>query len=193
MATQERPILVSACLAGIPCRYDGRARAVPEIVALVREGLAVPICPEVLGGLPTPRPPAEIRVETRPSPPPAAWQRSGGSAGTSPDGIGNVGVTEAPGSQVLDGAARVQTEQGVDVTEAYLEGAHKTLQIAREVGARLVVFKEKSPSCGVHTVFDGSFQRRLRPGFGVTTALLRRHDFEVINEEEFQNRAARSR
>lgn len=54
------PVLVSACLAGIPCRYDGAARPDPQVVAAVEAGLAVPVCAEVLGGLPTPRPPAEI-------------------------------------------------------------------------------------------------------------------------------------
>ena len=53
-------IVVSACLAGIPCRYDGAARPDRQAVAAVEAGLAVPVCAEVLGGLPTPRPPAEI-------------------------------------------------------------------------------------------------------------------------------------
>ena len=51
--------MVSACLAGIACRYDGRSNLRPEIAELVRRGEAVPVCPEVLGGLPTPRTPSE--------------------------------------------------------------------------------------------------------------------------------------
>ncbi|WP_175957202.1 DUF523 domain-containing protein [Schaalia sp. Marseille-Q2122] len=54
------PLLVSACLAGKPCRYDGRAKPDAAIIALVEQGDAVPVCAEVMGGLPTPRPPAEI-------------------------------------------------------------------------------------------------------------------------------------
>ena len=54
-------ILVSECLAGVPCRMDGKAKTVPEIKKLVEEGKAIPVCPEVLGGLPTPREPSEIR------------------------------------------------------------------------------------------------------------------------------------
>ena len=53
-------ILVSACLAGITCRYDGKDNAVDEIVKLVKEGRAIPLCPEVLGNLPIPRIPCEI-------------------------------------------------------------------------------------------------------------------------------------
>ena len=51
--------IVSKCLAGVPCRYDGEDNLVPEIKALVERGEAVAVCPEVLGGLPTPRTPSE--------------------------------------------------------------------------------------------------------------------------------------
>ena len=53
-------MIVSACLAGFPCRYDGRAKPCDKVMALVRAGKAIPVCPEQLGGLPTPRPPCEI-------------------------------------------------------------------------------------------------------------------------------------
>jgi uncharacterized protein YbbK (DUF523 family) len=53
-------IVVSACLAGVKCRHDGEDALVEEIAALVRSGEALPVCPEQLGGLPTPRSPAEI-------------------------------------------------------------------------------------------------------------------------------------
>ena len=52
-------ILVSKCLAGFNCRYDGGNNLVPEIRQLVEDGLAVTACPEQLGGLPTPRIPSE--------------------------------------------------------------------------------------------------------------------------------------
>ena len=55
-------ILVSACLAGYPCRYDGQSQANGKIVELVRQGKALPVCPEQLGGLTTPRLPAEIQT-----------------------------------------------------------------------------------------------------------------------------------
>ncbi len=62
------PILVSACLLGVPCRYDGTGKADERIVALAKTRHLIPVCPEQLGGLPTPRPPAErngTRVLTR--------------------------------------------------------------------------------------------------------------------------------
>ncbi|WP_066639542.1 DUF523 domain-containing protein [Desulfolucanica intricata] len=55
-----RRIIVSACLADIKCKYDGTYNTVPEIKKMVDEGLAIPVCPEVLGGGPIPREPNEI-------------------------------------------------------------------------------------------------------------------------------------
>ncbi len=56
----RRRYVVSACLAGVACRYDGKAKPLPEIIELVRRGAAIPVCPEELGNLGTPRPPCEI-------------------------------------------------------------------------------------------------------------------------------------
>lgn len=59
-------ILVSACLLGCPCRYDGQSKKHPEVEALQARGhVLVPVCPEQLGGLPTPRPPAERQEDGR--------------------------------------------------------------------------------------------------------------------------------
>ena len=51
---------VSACLGGCPVRYDGQDQKVAEIADLVKQKRAIPVCPEVLGGLSIPRTPAEI-------------------------------------------------------------------------------------------------------------------------------------
>ena len=51
---------VSACLCGFPCRYDGKSKPDEKIKALYEEGRALPVCPEKLGGLTTPRTPCEI-------------------------------------------------------------------------------------------------------------------------------------
>ena len=62
MSRSELPkVLVSACLLGQPVRYDGRSSGHPDLLQRWQaEGRVVPLCPEVAGGLPTPRPPAEI-------------------------------------------------------------------------------------------------------------------------------------
>ena len=56
-------ILISACLLGCACRYDGKSKPHPLAQELARQGLAVPVCPEQLGGLPTPRAPSERQGE----------------------------------------------------------------------------------------------------------------------------------
>lgn len=53
-------ILVSACLLGLPTRYDGRSAADERVLSLLERHDLIPVCPEQLGGLPTPRPRCEI-------------------------------------------------------------------------------------------------------------------------------------
>ncbi|MEA4952063.1 DUF523 domain-containing protein [Aminivibrio sp.] len=55
-------ILVSACLLGVNCRYDGGGALNNSVLALMERHELIPVCPELLGGLPTPREPAEISV-----------------------------------------------------------------------------------------------------------------------------------
>ena len=57
-------ILISGCLLGLKCRYDAKEKKLPEIEKLIELYNLIPICPEQLGGLPTPRIPAE-RVKDR--------------------------------------------------------------------------------------------------------------------------------
>lgn len=150
--TGEAPILVSACLAGFPCRYDGQQRPHPAVVRLFQEGRAVAVCPEELAGLGTPRP--------------AAGLEGGG------------------GAEVWAGKARVYNRLGLDVTEAFREGARQALHRARDCGARQAVFKQHSPSCGVGST--GTRDGGRIAADGVTTALLRREGIQVVSDEEFQ-------
>lgn len=55
-------ILVSGCLVGLNCKYNGGNNYDERIFNLVKDGKAIPICPEQLGGLRTPRNPAEIQT-----------------------------------------------------------------------------------------------------------------------------------
>ena len=57
------PILVSACLLGADCKYSGGNNLCPGLEALKAHYQLIPVCPEQLGGLPTPRPPAECQGE----------------------------------------------------------------------------------------------------------------------------------
>lgn len=58
-------LVVSKCLAGVPCRYDGGDNLVSAVKALVDAGEAIAVCPEELGGLPTPRVPCERQPDGR--------------------------------------------------------------------------------------------------------------------------------
>lgn len=57
----EGRILISACLAGVACTHEATAKTRDWAVRLVAEGRAIPVCPEVAGGLPIPRPASEIQ------------------------------------------------------------------------------------------------------------------------------------
>ena len=54
-------IIVSACLAGVECRYNGKSFPIPVVMDMVKKGQAIPLCPELLGNLPIPRLSAEQR------------------------------------------------------------------------------------------------------------------------------------
>lgn len=56
----KEKILVSACLLGVGCRYDGLSKPNSAVISLARDYELVPFCPEIYGGLPTPRIPSEI-------------------------------------------------------------------------------------------------------------------------------------
>ena len=148
-------ILVSACLLGVACRYDGRTCPDAKLNALATQGKLVPFCPEVAGGLPTPRLPAEI-------------------AGAF-DGL--------DGHAVLDGQTGVQRIGGADVTEPFLAGAQAALALVKRLGIQQAILKANSPSCGVDRTHDGRFSGSLVPGDGVTAALLKRNGIEVITED----------
>jgi uncharacterized protein YbbK (DUF523 family) len=148
--------LVSACLLGVACRFDGQSCPVPELNDLAARGKVVVICPEVAGGLPTPRLPAEIE---------------GAFAGLD-------------GYAVLDGRTRVVRSDGRDVTTQYVRGAQAALALARQLGIQRAILKSDSPSCGAGRIHEGKFAGKLVPGDGVTTALLRRNGIEVISETD---------
>ena len=56
-------ILVSACLLGEPCRYDGKSKPCEAVLELRKNHTLIPVCPEVMGGLPTPRAASEIQSD----------------------------------------------------------------------------------------------------------------------------------
>jgi uncharacterized protein YbbK (DUF523 family) len=153
------PLLISACLLGVACNHEGRGSPRAVVDELAQRYRLVPVCPEVLGGLPTPRAAAEI--------------------------IGGDGADVLTGADLGgSGGARVVNVEGDDVTAAYRRGAEAAVTVARAVGATRAVLKARSPSCGTAAVYDGTFSRRLVPGRGVTAAALAAAGLEVGSEED---------
>jgi len=91
--------LISACLVGINCKYNGKNNLEDlssEIYKEYKEGNLIPVCPEQLGGLPTPRPAAQIQKDS--------------------------------GEEVLEGRAKIKTESGQDVSAYFLKGAREVVK-----------------------------------------------------------------
>lgn len=151
----KAPVLVSACLLGKKCRYDGQSSHCQSLLKNLRGRPVIAVCPEQLGGLGTPRKPAEI---------------SGGD-----------------GTAVWKDKALVRDIDGEDVTDFFRLGAEKTWRLLSENGCTVVILKERSPSCGKNSIYDGTFQKRLRPGPGVTTALLLEKGIAVYTETEWNS------
>lgn len=82
----------------------------------------------------------------------------------------------------LQSDGRVVTVDGEDVTAFYERGAAHAVAVARAVGATEAVLKARSPSCGCHEVYDGTFSRRRVAGEGVTAAALRAAGVAVRSE-----------
>jgi len=92
-------------------------------------------------------------------------------------------IVGGDGHTVLDGEARVLTQDGQDVTAAFLDGARTALSVTQSMGITVAVLQPRSPSCGPHRIYDGRFEGCLVPGQGVTAALLSRHGIQVLSPD----------
>lgn len=137
------PLIVSACLLGVRCNHEAKANTSEAVVALGKRHRLVPVCPETAGGLPTPRPAAELQPDER-----------------------------------------VRTAGGAEVTEAYRRGAEHAVRLAQATGATAAVLKARSPSCGCHEIYDGTFSRTRVAGEGVTARALREAGVAVYDEDD---------
>ena len=149
-------ILISACLLGIPCQYDGqpaKRQLHPSIQAAIQSQI-IPVCPEQLSGLPTPRQPVEI--------------------------------IDGDGGDVLRGQACVCSQDGHDYTAIFRRGAEITLQLARLTGASAIITQKRSPSCSSAGIYDGTFSHTLHDGHGVCAALLYAHSIQLWDVDDFE-------
>lgn len=149
-------ILVSACLTGECCKYNGKSNYSDEIATYLSNTSeeVMSICPEQMGGLPTPRAKAEIE---------------GGKSG----------------EDVLRHQARVISEYGDDITSAFIDGADKVIKQIKKKNISKAVLKSKSPSCGCGYIYDGTFSGKLIPGNGVLAAILIQNGIKVMSDDQF--------
>lgn len=153
----EQAMLISACLIGVRCQYDGTLskRILDTHLLTDKDVRLIPVCPEQLSGLPTPRPYTEI---------------CGGD-----------------GFSVLDGNASVTSKDGHDVTQYFLRGAAEVGKIVRAVSASTMISQVNSPSCSCNEIYDGTFNRNRRKGCGVTVAYLKRtFGMTVVDYDHFR-------
>ncbi|HZZ09701.1 MAG TPA: DUF523 domain-containing protein [Paraburkholderia sp.] len=154
-------ILVSACLAGHPVRYNGQAKPTHEALLATwhAQGRLVTVCPEVAAGMPIPRPPAEIQLRRA-------------------------------GADVLAGSATIADDTGADVTAFFVAGARIALARAEAENCRYALLADGSPSCGSTFIHDGTFGGATHAQAGVTAALLRQHAIRVFAPSQIAELAA---
>lgn len=146
-----QPILVSACLLGLATRYDGKAKRSQAAIDYLQREDLLPI----------PVCPEQLAGMTTPRD--KTFFQTG-------DGRG-----------VLEGDGQVVSTSGLLMNEIFCRGAEMVLQIAHLSDCSRALFKERSPSCGVHQIYRRS--ERVQ-GMGVTAALLIQAGLEVLSEED---------
>jgi len=106
-----------------------------------------------------------------------------------PEQLGGLSTPRVPseivggdGNDVWAGTAKVMSKDGVDVTEKFKRGAQEVLNFAKRFDIKAFLLKEKSPSCGSHTIYSGKFDGSKIPGTGVTTALLEKNGIKVFTD-----------
>lgn len=138
----EARILVSACLVGWKCRYNGGDKLDKSLILKAKTAgwTLVPVCPEVLGGLPVPRMPATISV--------------------------------GDGYDVLDGKSKVIASDDSDVTRSFIAGAEETLRVAQHANVKYAILKDFSPSCGCNKIRDVSGRERKGVGVAAALLIM---------------------
>lgn len=158
--TKEQPlkILMSACLTGITCGYDGTANGeYPSALKLLKHDTVkiITFCPEEFS-FGSPREMCDIHGGT--------------------------------GLDVLNGKAKVLTDSGIDWSEGMIKASEKMLEIAKKEQIDLAVMMDVSAACGSQVIYDGnrfSENKKYRIGAGVSAAQLIRNGFKVISQRDF--------
>lgn len=148
-------ILVSGCVAGLLCGYDGTSYGeydLPRRILARPNVRSISFCPEE-SQFGTPRELCNIHGGT--------------------------------GFDVLDGRARVLTESGTDWTEKMLRAAGEMLQLAQRHSIHLALLMDISAACGSQVIYDGvRSNQHYQRGAGVCAALLMRNGYKVVSQRD---------
>jgi uncharacterized protein YbbK (DUF523 family) len=138
-------VLVSACLLGENCKYNGGNNYDPNVVAFLEGKEVIPVCPEVMAGLGIPRIPIEI----------------------------------------VNGELRDRNGKSVD--EALRKAVAEVLKLVGEEQITCAVLKSRSPTCGVHQIYDGTFSGTLISGSGSLAKALMEAGLQVMDAEDLKS------
>jgi uncharacterized protein YbbK (DUF523 family) len=139
---KDNVFAISACLLGVNCKYNGKSNLNPNVIEYLHGKEVVLVCPELLGGLTTPRIISEIQENNS-----------------------------------------VKNLENVDVTDNFILGAKRTLEILHQNNCKNIILKDGSPSCGFMTIYDGSFTGKRIKGMGITARYLRENGINILNLE----------
>jgi len=139
----KEKIMVSACLLGENCKYNGGNNYNAELAEFLKGKEVIPVCPERDGGLPSPRASVEL--------------------------IDNVPYDK----------------EGNCYEEAFQKGIAVALNAADTNDIAYAVLQSRSPTCGVGSVYDGSFSGTLMDGNGRLVQALKEHGVKVYDIAEF--------
>lgn len=153
--------VVSRCLLGINCKYNGRNNLNEDVIEFCRNHSVIAVCPETAGKLESPRPPAEHQLVTM------------------PDGSVEERVIDKDGK---DRTANFFNGANISMNEVLrkCESTGETIEGA--------ILKANSPSCGSDMIYDGTFAGVLIPGDGIFAGMLKERNVPVMSEKNFKER-----
>lgn len=137
-------ILVSACLLGENCKYNGGNNYNAAVAEFVKDKDVLPICPEMMAGMGCPRTPIEI----------------------------------------VDGV--LMDRNGNNVDAVMRKAVADAMELIRKEDILCAILQSRSPTCGVHQVYNGSFSGKLIPGSGVLAQALKDEGYQVIDAEDIK-------
>ncbi len=154
MYIETSNILISACLIGNPVRYNG----------------------------------SDLMLD---HPLMTKWRDEERLVAICPEVAGGLSIPRLPaeiqsgdGNNVLDGTTKVLQVDGEDVSQSFINGANKALELALANNCKVAILTERSPSCASSMIYDGTFTKEGILGVGVTTALLEKNNIRVFNQNQ---------